>query len=183
MPSITSLLKDWRHGDHGALNQLTPLVYDELQRIAGRHLRHERQDHTLEVKALVHEAHLKIFANESAEFADRAHFFAVASRVMRQILVDYARGKQSAKRGGGRQVTLDTSLDAAREPLSHDLLAVDSAIDDLARESPDLAALIEMRFFGGMTAEESAEALGRSPHAIRHDLRLAMAWLRRNLAG
>lgn len=180
--SITRLLKDWRSGDLSALEPLMAEAYAELQKIARFHLSRERDNHTLEVNGLVHEAHLKIFGAEPVDFADRVHFFAVASRVMRRILVDHARTKQAAKRGGGRQVTLDTSIGSVPEPFSRDLLAVDDAISDLAKESAELAELVEMRFFGGLTAEESAEALGRSLHAVRHDLRFAMAWLRRRLA-
>ena len=180
---ITILLEDWRRGDAHALDQLVPLIYGELQRIAAAHLRRANPHHPLEVNALVHEAHLKLFAGSPTPYADRVHFFAVASRAMRQVLVDHARAESRAKRGGGgRPVTLDTNLGLANAPVSHDLLAVNAALEDLARESPDLAQLVEMRFFAGMTAEESAQAVGRSAHAVRHDLRLAQAWLRRYLS-
>lgn len=181
---ITILLHSWRQGETQALDELMPLIYGELQRIAAAHLRRANPNHPLEVNALVHEAHLKLFAGAPPEFADRVHFFAVASRAMRQVLVDYARSESRAKRGGGgRPVTLDTSLGISGPAISHDLLTVNAALEDLARESPDLAQLVEMRFFAGMTAEESAQAVGRSAHAVRHDLRLAQAWLRRHLGG
>lgn len=183
LPGITILLDAWREGQREALDELMPLIYAELERIAAAHLRRSSPNHPLEVNALVHEAHLKLFAGEPSAYADRVHFFAVASRAMRQVLLDYARSESRAKRGGGgRPITLDTALGlAAGGPAAHDLFAVNAALDDLARESPDLAQLVEMRFFAGMTAEESALAVGRTAHAVRHDLRLAQAWLRRRL--
>lgn len=155
-----------------------------LHRIAESQLRKERLDHTLQPTALVNEAYLKLFGHSEIEFADRVHFFAVVSRAMRRILVDHARARATARRNG-EQVQLDTSIEfeagAVAEPMK--LLDLDLAIDALAREQSSLAELIEMRYFGGMTAEESAEVVGRSVHIVRHELRLAHAWLRRELAG
>jgi len=183
-PSITQLLYHMRAGDESARGELISVVYHTLHRIAESQLRKERPDHTLQPTALVNEAYLKLFDHSEIEFADRAHFFAVVSRAMRRILVDHARARATARRSGP-QVQMDTSIEfeagAAAEPMK--LLDLDLAIDALAREQSSLAELIEMRYFGGMTAEESAEVVGRSVHIVRHELRLAHAWLRRELAG
>ena len=176
------LLERLRTGDESALNELVKSLYDELHRIAAGKLRGERSGHTLQTTALVHEAYLKLVGDDERQFADRAHFLAVASRVMRQVLVDYARARATKKRAGD-PVVLTTNLavvgDAAVEQV--ELLDLNAALDALAGEDQSLAQLIEMRYFGGMTAEETAEALGQSVHIVRHDLRLAQAWLRRNL--
>ena len=183
-PSITVLLHQMRAGDESARSELIRVVYHTLHRIAESQLRKERSDHTLQPTALVNEAYLKLFGHSEIEFADRAHFFVVVSRAMRRILVDHARARATARRSGA-QVQLDTSIEfeagAAAEPMK--LLDLDLAIDALAREQSSLAELIEMRYFGGMTAEESAEVVGRSVHIVRHELRLAHAWLRRELVG
>lgn len=183
-PSITELLHQMRAGDASARGELIGVVFHILHRIAESQLRKERPDHTLQPTALVNEAYLKLFGGSEIEFADRAHFFAVVSRAMRRILVDHARARATERRSGA-QVQLDTSIEfeagAAAEPRK--LLDLDLAIDALAREQSSLAELIEMRYFGGMTAEESAEVVGRSVHIVRHELRLAHAWLRRELAG
>jgi RNA polymerase sigma factor (TIGR02999 family) len=159
------------------------VVYDALHRIAKGHLRRERSGHTLQPTALVHEAYLKIFGQSELQFVDRAHFFAVMSRAMRRILVDHARARAAERRNDGR-VQSDPAIDldaiAGSEPMK--ILDLDLAIDALARERGSLAELIEMRYFGGMTAEETAEVVGRSAHIVRHELRLAHAWLRRELA-
>jgi RNA polymerase sigma factor (TIGR02999 family) len=163
-----------------------PIVYAKFRRIARQHLRKERQDHTLQPTALLNEVYLKIFDRAIPQFSDRVHFMAIASRTMRSILVDYARARGSAKRGGNeRRITLDTGLEMpmANGDSMVSLLDLDLAIEALARENPYLAQVIEMRYFGGMTAEETAEALGRSVHIVQHELRFAHAWLRRRLAG
>jgi RNA polymerase sigma factor (TIGR02999 family) len=163
-----------------------PAVYAELRRIAARHLRKERPDHTLSPTALVNEAYLRMFAQEPPDFADRSHFLALATRVMRSILVDHARARGSAKRGGDSpRFSFEGNLDLAVDGVDFRLqvLDLDRAMDALAREDASLAQVIEMRYFGGMTAEETAEALGRSVHIVRHELRFAQAWLRRELAG
>jgi RNA polymerase sigma factor (TIGR02999 family) len=181
-PQITELLHRVREGDESASNELMPLVYEELHRIAQRHLRNERPEHTLQPTALINEAYLRIFQGSAPPFADRSHFLALASRVMRRVLVDYARRRAVAHREGAVG-------DAAMEGISAhdslpvlDLLDLDLAIQDLARENPDVASAVEMRYFGGMTAEETAEAAGRSIHVVQHDLRFGHAWLRRRLA-
>jgi RNA polymerase sigma factor (TIGR02999 family) len=186
---VVQLLERLRAGDQSALNELVAALYEELHRIAARHLRGERTGHTLQTTALVHEAYLKLVGDSERRFADRTHFLAVASRVMRQVLVDYARARATKKRAGDKQESLEPDEGAANmavaggtatEPVA--LLDLDSALDALARDDPALARLIEMRYFGGMTAEETAEALGQSVHIVRHDLRLAQAWLRRTLS-
>jgi RNA polymerase sigma-70 factor, ECF subfamily len=183
-PPITELLHQMRGGDESARGELISVVYQTLHRIAQSQLRWERPGHTLQPTALVNEAYLKLFGHSEIQFADRAHFFAVVSRVMRQILVDHARARAAARRNKG-QVQLDTSIEfaagAGTEPMK--LLDLDLAMDALALERSSLAELIEMRYFGGMTAEETAEVVGRSVHVVRHELRLAHAWLRRELLG
>jgi RNA polymerase sigma-70 factor (ECF subfamily) len=183
---VTELLRRVRAGDSSASDELMPLVHAELHRIARRHLRNERQGHTLQPTALVNEVYLRIFESSNPQFSDRAHFLAIASRTMRSILVDYARARGTAKRGGQDQrVGLDTGLATAgkREEELVSLLDLDLAIEALARENPSPAQVIEMRYFGGMTAEETAEVVGRSVHIVQHELRFAHAWLRRRLAG
>jgi RNA polymerase sigma factor (TIGR02999 family) len=182
---ITELLRRVRGGDESASNELMPLVYGELHRIARKHLRNERPGHTLQPTALVNEAYLRIFQNSLPQFVDRAHFLALASRVMRRVLVDYARRRAVAHRDGASAADADAaletvSIDAVLPAL--DLLDLDLAIQELARDNPDVAAAVEMRYFGGMTAEETAEASGRSIHVVQHDLRFAHAWLRRKLS-
>jgi RNA polymerase sigma factor (TIGR02999 family) len=174
-----------RAGEQAAFNELTAALYSELYRIASRHLRAERPNHTLQPTALVHEAYLKIFDLQNRKFTDEVHFLAVASRVMRQVLVDYARARATKKRGADRIPVQATSVQIESEVGMEliDLIELDSAIKDLANEDDSLARLIEMRYFGGMTAEETAEAMGISVHVVRHDLRFAQAWLRRRLAG
>ncbi len=175
-PGVPQLLDRLRAGDESALNELVTLLYDELHRIAARQLRAERPSHTLQATGLVHEAYLKLAGETPRGFADRVHFLAVASRVMRQVLVDYARARATKKRDANAIFVLAAGAEQTR------LLDLDSALQDLDREDQSLARLIEMRYFGGMTAEETAEALGQSVHIVRHDLRLAQAWLRRKLS-
>ena len=186
---VSRMLENLRAGDESALNELVTVLYDELHRIASRHLRRERTAHTLQTTALVHEAYIKLLGAHQLGFADRVHFLAVASRIMRQVLVDYARARARKKRAGEgqsklQQVTLTTGIQVqANEGVEQlELLDLDSALDALACEDESLAKLIEMRYFGGMTAEETAEVLGLSVHVVRHDLRLAQSWLRRRLA-
>jgi RNA polymerase sigma-70 factor, ECF subfamily len=174
-----------RTGDPTVINELTPALYEELHRIASRHLRSERCDHTLQPTALVHEAYLKLFGGAPGSFNGEIHFLAVASRVMRQVLVDHARARSSKKRGAGGEVNASWAGQLEIGP-EHDselveMIELDSALHALAGEDESLARVIEMRYFGGMTAEETAEALGVSVHVVRHDIRLAQAWLRRRL--
>jgi RNA polymerase sigma factor (TIGR02999 family) len=181
---VAQLLERLRGGDESALHELVAALYDELHRIAARQLRGERPSHTLQATALIHEAYLKLIGENQRGFADRVHFLAVASRVMRQVLVDYARARATKKRDGAATVVLTAGADvggkAAAEQI--ELLDLDNALEALAQEDRSLAELIEMRFFGGMTAEETAQALGQSVHVVRHDLRLGQAWLRRRLS-
>jgi RNA polymerase sigma factor (TIGR02999 family) len=173
-----------RAGDQSALNDLLPALYDELHRIASWHLRGERPDHTLQATALVHEAYLKLFRGPQRRFADEVHFLALSSRVMRQVLLDHARGRASQKRSAaGRRSPLTATMEVEGESgvESLEIMELDDAMKALAAEDESLARLIEMRYFGGMTAEETAEVLGMSVHVVRRDVRLAQAWLRRKL--
>jgi RNA polymerase sigma factor (TIGR02999 family) len=182
---ITELLQRVREGDAAAKDELIPAVYAELHGIAQRYLRRSRPSHTLQPTALVNEAYLKIFRNTTPQFTDRAHFLAYASRAMRNILVDYARTRTSAKRDGGQRISSDDVFEVSLEKSDDlvQLLDLDSALEALAEESPGPAQAIEMRYFGGMTAEETAEAARRSVHIVQHELRFAHAWLRRRLSG
>ncbi len=184
---LPQLFARLRGGDQTALGDLTPTLYAELHRIALHHMRGERPGHTLQPTALVHEAYLKIFDHAARGFSDQVHFLAVASRVMRQVLVDHARArgrkKRSAPQAGGEPQVASLEVKTGEGAELVDLIELDDAMQELAREHPHLATLVEMRYFGGMTAEESAEALGQSVHVVRHDLRYAQAWLRRRLSG
>jgi len=172
--------------DGDGLNVLVETLYADLHRIAERQLRSERPDHTLQATALMHEAYLKLSESTQRQFADRTHFLAVASRVMRQVLVDHARARLTDKRAKGRRLELNVEDPPALQIASRntkpvEILELNRAIEALSREDAQLAELIELRYFGGMTAQETAEVLGRSVHVVRHDLRLAHAWLRREL--
>ena len=176
---ITLLLAKAREGDRAALNELLPAVYKELHGLAASAARRSGQA-TLQPTALVHEAYLKMFAGQPAAFADRAHFLATAARVMRQVLVDYARARGAQKRGLHRPVPLEVDMAAVGPHGS--VLELDQALDRLEKEDTRLVRLIEMRFFAGMTAEETAEARAESVHVVRHDLRYAQTRLRRMMA-
>jgi RNA polymerase sigma factor (TIGR02999 family) len=182
-PKITVLLQQLRSGDSSVREELMVAVHASLRRIARRYLAKERADHTLQPTALVNEVYLKLFRGSEVQFVDRAHFFAVVSQAMRRILVDHARMRSAARRDGQR-VPWDTMVQVQAESASErmNLLNLDFALDALAQENRSLAELIEMRYFGGMTAEETAEVVGRSVHVVRHELRIAHAWLRRELA-
>lgn len=178
---ITRLLIDWRAGDQGALEQLIPLVHEELRRLARRHMAHERVGHTLQATALVNEAYVRLIDVRQVKWQDRTHFFAMSSRLMRRILVDFARSKGYQKRGGGAQkVSFDDALVVAREP-GQDLVALDDALDALAAFDVRKAQVVEMRFFGGLSVEETAEALHVSVDTVMRDWKLAKAWLLREL--
>jgi len=177
--TVTLLLRDFAEGDSEALDRILPLVYKELRRIAERQIRRERGGHTLQPTALVHEAYMRMLDQENIGFRDRSHFLAIASRVMRRILIDHARGHNAAKRGGEiEKVAIDEQRAAILER-SAVLIALDDALDALDKKKPLLSRLVEMRFFGGMTAEESSEALGLDVLFVRRKLRLAEAWLQR----
>jgi RNA polymerase sigma-70 factor (ECF subfamily) len=170
------LLARARSGDTAAIHEVTPLVYDELRRVAYAVFQNEQPGHTLQPTALVNEAFVRLFAGQLPEFTDRAHFLAIAARSMRQILVDHARGRRAQKRGSGLKITFHEGFSAA-QPLD-DLLELDGALEKLGQEDDRFVILIEMRFFGGMTAEEISTARQESVHAVRHDLRYAQARLR-----
>ena len=177
---VTQFLIDWRAGDETALAQLIPLVYDELHRLAAAYLRRERRDHTLQTSALVNEAYLKLI-EQKVTWQNRAHFFGVAAQLMRRILVDHARAQQVAKRGGDQQrVSLaDAAEIAATQNI--DLLALDEALEQLTAFDPQQSRLVELRYFGGLTIEETAEVLGVSHATVEREWALARAWLRRRL--
>lgn len=179
--AITRLLVDWRGGDQAALEQLIPLVHDELRRLARRHMAHERVGHTLQATALVNEAFVRLIDVRQVKWQDRTHFFAMSSRLMRRILVDFARSKGYQKRGGDVQkVSFDEALVVTTEP-GQDLVALDDALNALAAFDSRKAQVIEMRFFGGLSVEETAEALNVSVDTVMRDWKLAKAWLLREL--
>jgi RNA polymerase sigma factor (TIGR02999 family) len=179
---VTQLLLAWSNGDQGALDELTPLVYDELRRLAGAYMRRERLGHTLQTSALVHEAFLRMI-DQRVAWQNRAHFFGIAARLMRRILVDYARSKDASKRGGGEiHLALDEALDEA-EAQDADLIALDDALTSLASFDSRQSRIVELRYFGGLTIEETAEAIGVSPATVEREWNLARAWLRRELSG
>ena len=179
---MTGLLLAWRGGNEAALEQLVPLVHEELHRIARGCMRGERAGHSLQATALVNEAYLRLIGAQQVDWQNRVHFLAVSARLMRRILVDFARSKKYQKRGGGAQaVSLDEAL-VVVEP-GKDLVALDDALDALAEMDERKAKVVEMRFFGGLTVEETASALGVSPDTVMRDWRLAKAWLLRELRG
>jgi RNA polymerase sigma factor (TIGR02999 family) len=174
---ITQWLVQWRNGDRAALDQLMPLVYDELHQLADRYMRGERPDHTLQATALVHEAYLRLVELENIQWQDRAHFFAVAARMMRRVLVDYARHRRARNREASEStLPLDdvATLAQAQEPA---LLALDEALTSLEAIDPRKCHIVEFKFFGGLTNEESAEVLAVSPTTVEREWRLARAWL------
>jgi RNA polymerase sigma factor (TIGR02999 family) len=179
---ITDLLQRVHAGDEQALGSVIPLVYDELKKVAAGHLRRESRAHALDTTALVHEAFLRLARGRHPSYENRSHFFGIASRLMRQVLVDLARARATEKRGGMEEVPLAELPDLGGAP-DRTLLAIDDALERLARTDPLKVRLIDMRYFGGMTAEESAEALAMSVHVVRRELRLAQAWLRKEMAG
>ena len=180
--SVTRLLIEAADGDRAKLGDLFDLVYGELLGLAGRHLRNERSDHTLSSTALVHEAYIKLVDQSRVEWQSRAHFYAVASQAMRRILVSYARKRNAQKRGGGEHVVTlhETYMQNALGPT--DLIALDEALDRLAKLSERQCRVVECRFFVGLSVEETAEALDISPATVKRDWRIARAWLYRELA-
>ena len=178
---VTRLLRAWGQGEDAALEELLPLVHQELRRLARRYMFGERPGHTLQTTALVNEAYLRLVNSRQVNWQNRAHFFAISAQLMRRILVDYARARGSQKRGGGvPKVTLDEELMAPREK-GHDLVALDDALKALAHIDPRKCKVIELRFFGGLSVDETAEALKISPDTILRDWRLAKAWLAREM--
>jgi RNA polymerase sigma factor (TIGR02999 family) len=185
--AVTRLLVRWTEGDKQALEDLLPLVYDELRRLARRHMRKERLANTLQTTALVHEAYLRLADARSVDWKDRAHFFALSARIMRRILVDAARARASAKRGGDVEkvshsvaIQLDAIPDNIPEK-SVELLVLDKALDDLSRIDSRKSRVVELRFFGGLSVDETAEVLKISPQSVMRDWKLARAWLQREL--
>ena len=178
---VTGLLVDWSRGDRSALEKLVPIVYNELRRLARREISRERVDHTLQPTALVNELYLRLVEQRRASWKDRAHFLAVAAQMMRRILVDHARAQVAAKRGGSSpRLSLDEALDIDTKP-AFEVLAVDEALTRLAEMDPEQARVVELRFFSGLTVEETAHVLGRSPRTIKREWRLAKAWLHGHL--
>jgi len=178
---VTALLDDWSRGDRSALNQLLPLVYAELRRVAARQLRRERPDHTLQPTALVHEVFIRLVDQRHVEWQNRAHFFGIAANVMRRILVDHARRRSASKRGEG---VPSVSIDEARDVAASDgmpVLALDQALDRLEKVDAELAKIVELLAFGGLTIEEAAHVLSVSPSTAKRDWRTAKAWLSREL--
>jgi RNA polymerase sigma factor (TIGR02999 family) len=178
---VTQLLMDWSNGDRSALDQLLPLVNDELRQLARRYMRRESPGHTLQTSALVNEAYLRLIDQKQVQWQNRAHFFGIAAQLMRRILIDHARKAQYAKRGGGAvKVSLDEAA-AVTEARAAELLAVDEALEKLTAMDARKGRIVELRFFGGLTEEETAEVLGISSPTVQREWRAAKAWLRRML--
>jgi RNA polymerase sigma factor (TIGR02999 family) len=176
---VTRLLAEWTNGNRQALDDLTPLVYRELRRLAASCLRRERQDHTLQPTALVHEAYLRLVDQKNPSWQSRSHFFGVAARLMRQILVDHARKRQAGKRAG-QKVLLDEAM-GLRDERSLDLIALDTGLNALEKLDPRKCQAVELRYFAGLSMDEIAQALDVSPVTVRRDLRMAEAWLHRQI--
>ncbi|MFI5180047.1 MAG: sigma-70 family RNA polymerase sigma factor [Thermoanaerobaculia bacterium] len=178
---VTRLLVEWSRGDERALDTLLPLVYSELRKMARRYLSRERPDHTLQPTAVVHEAFLRLVKQRRVDWKNRSHFFSIAARSMRRILVDHARTRGAGKRGGGQAlIPLDASSRTA-DPRTVDLIALDDALNRLERLDRTKASIVEMRYFSGLTIDETAEALGSSPSTVKRDWTLARAFLYREL--
>ena len=181
---ITQMLIDWSNGDREALDSLIPVVYRELRRQAARHMRRERPGHTLQTTDLIHEAYLRLVDQKDVRWQNRTHFFAVAAQLMRRILVDHARRRHRAKRGGsGIALPLEEGLVVAAEKPEADLLALDEALTRLAALDVRQSQIVELRCFSGLSIEETAAVIGVSPTTIKDDLNLAKAWLRREIGG
>ena len=179
---VTQLLVDWGKGDPAALEKLMPLVYDELRRLASNYLRRERATHTLQPTALVNEAYLKLVDQRNAKWQNRAHFFGISAQLMRRILVDHARQHQAAKRGGSNQQRLSiTSAEQVAKQPEVDLLALNEALEELTQMDPQQAQIVELKFFGGLSIDDTAEVLGISHATVERDWKMARAWLRRQL--
>jgi RNA polymerase sigma-70 factor, ECF subfamily len=181
---VTALLLRWSEGDSAALEALVPLIYEDCRHIAARQLRGERIDHTLDPTALVHELYLRLVDQRRATWQNRAQFFAIAAQLMRRILVDHARARHAEKRGDSPTfVSLAAASDRPEERGRADVLAIDEALERLALIDADQVRIVELRFFAGLTVEETAHALGRSPRTVKREWRLAKAWLFREMKG
>jgi RNA polymerase sigma factor (TIGR02999 family) len=178
---VTSLLVRWSQGDHSALEQLTPIIYDDLLRLAKARLRREYGEHTLEPTALVHEAYLRLADQTRLHAEDRAHFYAIAANTMRRVLIEHARKRLAQKRGGGVRVTLQTGMDIA-EQRAPDIMVLDDALRRLAEIDERKSRAIELKFFGGMSTEEIGLVLGISVATVGRELRLGQAWMRREMS-
>ena len=180
---VSKLLRAWSHGDQGALEKLTPIVYHELHHLAGRYMKRERAGHSLQTTALVHEVYTRLVDYKRMHWQDRAHFFAVSANMMRRILVDRARAKGMAKRGGAAlRPNLDEVPELAAASKDREIVAIDDALDALAQIDPRKAKVIELRFFGGLSVEEAAEVLNISPQSVMRDWKMARAWIMAELA-
>lgn len=179
---VTGLLARWSGGDPQALEQMLPLIYAECQRIAARQLRRERAEHTLDATALVHEMYMRLVDQRRASWANRLQFFGVAAQLMRRILIDHARARQAEKRGGSSIfVSLREAANTPDESRRADVLAIDEALERLARLDPGQVRIVELRYFAGLSVEETAQVVGRSPRTVKREWRLARAWLFREL--
>jgi len=180
---VTELLLAWRAGDEGALSRLMPLVYNELHRLARRYMAAEQAGHPLQTTGLVHEAYLRLVDANTIDWQNRAHFYAICARLMRRILIDFARSRNYQKRGAGfAHIQLEEAVTVS-EAVGSEMLAVDEALKQLAAIDSRKSEVVELRFFGGLTAEETAAALGVSPDTVLRDWKLAKAWLLRELSG
>lgn len=180
---VTELLIKWSQGDKAALDELMPVIHSELRRLARRYMARERPGHTLQTTALINEAYLRLVDQRGVDWQDRAHFFAVAAQIMRHVLVDHARKYQSDKRGGGAQkVPLDEVI-VANQQRAAELVTLDQALTDLATLDPRQSQIVELRFFGGLTVEETAEVLKIAPITVMREWRTAKAWLRDKCSG
>ena len=180
---VTQLLRAWGNGDQQALERLTPLVYEELHRVAHRYMADERAGHTLQTTALVNEVYLRLVDVRGVSWQNRAHFFAICARTMRRMLTDFARSRQYQKRGGEAvSVTLDDALGVSSQP-AVDFVALDDAMKGLGKLEPRKSQVVELRFFGGLSVEETAEVLKISPDTVMRDWKFARAWLARELSG
>jgi RNA polymerase sigma factor (TIGR02999 family) len=181
---VTRLLQDWSDGSREALDKLLPVVYDELRRLAHSYLTHERPEHTLQTTALVHEAYLKLIDQRSVNWQNRAQFFAISAQAMRRILIDSARRHTSVKRGsGGAKISLDEAATVSGKAANESLLALDLALQELEKIDAEQSRVVELRYFGGLTIEETAEVLKSSPATVKREWTMARAWLYQALAG
>ncbi len=179
--TVSKLLANWNAGDNEALRAAVPLVYDELRRVAHHYLRNERQGHTLQSTALVHEAYMRLEKQGAAPFQNREHFLAICAQLMRQILVEYARGRNAAKRDGGYRLTLDDNLGFKNRDV--DMVALDDALQELAKLDEQQSRIVELRFFGGLSIEETSRALNLSPTTVKRHWATARLWLHHQMSG